>query len=443
MRIPGPVLLALLTLPAAAQDLTRDHKRQDLDALWSAIRDTHPEPFRLHGAEEWTRRIGELGTRLDALDDGGFYLELARLVALLGDGHSILLPAFDTDLGSKRWPLEFRRFEEGWFVIAGHPDHEVAVGRRVLAFGARPIAEVEAALGVLIAGDNPQGARMLHRFAIAYPGLHRALGHFGRESRTWLSVEGEDGVAREVVLPDPAPAPPRPNGPLPADWRSAAPPPAKAPLWLRQPERAYWFEALPAPGLFYLRWNRVEHEADEPFPRFCQRAFAAFEASRLPKLLVDLRGNRGGNNYLTQPLVHAVLKCSANRPGHLFVAIDGETFSAGQNAATRLERETWALFVGEPTGGRPNHCGDARQVQLPHSGAMLLLSTVRWQDSEPRDRRPWLAPDLPVALTFADWHAGRDRVLETVAAYEHVRIEGFDDVPPIGHWQRASQKQGR
>jgi hypothetical protein len=32
-----------------------------------------------------------------------------------------------------------------------------------------------------------------------------------------------------------------------------------------------------------------------------------------------------------------------------------QTFSAAMNFATRLERETDALFVGEPTGGAPNH----------------------------------------------------------------------------------------
>ena len=99
--------------------------------------------------------------------------------------------------------------------------------------------------------------------------------------------------------------------------------------------------------------------------------------------MIDLRRNGGGNNYLVQPLIHAVLKSSLDAPGRLFVITDRGTFSAAQNCATRLERETWALFVGEPTGGRPNHFGDAEAFPLPGSGHVLRCSTVRSTSRRP------------------------------------------------------------
>ena len=43
------------------------------------------------------------------------------------------------------------------------------------------------------------------------------------------------------------------------------------------------------------------------------------------------------------------------------------TFSAAQNTVTAIERETSAIFVGEPTGSRPNFIGEAIDFELPCS----------------------------------------------------------------------------
>jgi tetratricopeptide (TPR) repeat protein len=74
------------------------------------------------------------------------------------------------------------------------------------------------------------------------------------------------------------------------------------------------------------------------------------------------------------------------------------------------------VFVGEPTGGRPNHYGDARRVTLPNSGLEVSISTLYWQDGGPMDERPWVPPDIAVDVAGADYAAGRDPVLEAVLA---------------------------
>src|SRR6267143_154269 len=56
---------------------------------------------------------------------------------------------------------------------------------------------------------------------------------------------------------------------------------------------------------------------------------------------------------------------SSTAKGHLFVITGRLTFSAAMNLASRLEHETHATFVGEPTGSRPNHYGEAVTLTLP------------------------------------------------------------------------------
>jgi hypothetical protein len=61
------------------------------------------------------------------------------------------------------------------------------------------------------------------------------------------------------------------------------------------------------------------------------------------------------------------------RPGHSSRRI----FSAAMNFAMHLERETDALFVGETTGGVPNHLGDAKFVQGPASRISCIIANVQ------------------------------------------------------------------
>jgi len=54
-------------------------------------------------------------------------------------------------------------------------------------------------------------------------------------------------------------------------------------------------------------------------------------------------------------LLHALLRADkVNRTGRLFVLIGRETFSAAMGLSIELERQTKAIFVGEPTGSSLN-----------------------------------------------------------------------------------------
>jgi C-terminal processing protease CtpA/Prc len=103
-----------------------------------------------------------------------------------------------------------------------------------------------------------------------------------------------------------------------------------------------------------------------------------------------------------------------NRPGGLTVLIGRENFSAATSVAEFFDRETSAVFVGEPTPARAdNFRCDCHDFTLPHSGFQLSVPT--WYDRF-NDDRPEITPDVPMALSSADFFAGRDPVLEAALA---------------------------
>ena len=96
------------------------------------------------------------------------------------------------------------------------------------------------------------------------------------------------------------------------------------------------------------------------------------------RVIVDLRNN-GGGDINTYPYLLQTLKSrSINKRGKLVVLIGRTTFSAAVHFAVDLKRGTHAIFIGEPTGGSPNHYSDTDPVTLPASGYTINVPRIHF-----------------------------------------------------------------
>lgn len=445
--------LALLPVALAATfaitiDVATDFA-SDLDTLVARLATTHPEFAQRCPAATWEPAVASLRSRLAGMTPAQFALEAAALVARLADGHSrVELEA--TAAWGATLPVRFRRFEEGLFVTAAAPEHAALVGHRVTRLGAREIEPLLQDARALLSGDNPPsrdafvGLALISRAALEFLGAGRA------DLPLEIAVAEDDGGggATTAML-----ATTVSGGAVfgtPAGWVAATPTavdgPAAFSLRPRSPLRPFWFKCLADEWAVYCRIDAIADDPAEKFAAFVARLFAFIEENEIERLILDLRGNDGGDNYLVQPLIHAVLRCDRiNRPGRLLVLIGPQTYSAAVNCASDLERETQALFLGQPAGAGPNHCGDAERFVLPQSRVPVRCSTVRWQKSDPRDRRTAMLPDVAVGERFADWSAGRDATLEAALAVapDDAVAQELAALPPISHWTRPSQGRRR
>lgn len=214
--------------------------------------------------------------------------------------------------------------------------------------------------------------------------------------------------------------PPEPSAFGGIDLVTMREPGVPVPMYLRHPEQTHRFEWLPESGTLYVRSNTISNDGPETMADFYARVFAAADSLPLKRLVVDLRNNDGGNNFLNTPVFLGIVRRPViDREDRLFVVIGRTTFSAASHLVTYLERFTHATFVGEPTGGSPNHYGDARPIDLSNSGLRPAASTIYWQNSlpVPFDERVWTAPDIAAQLTAADWARGIDPALEAILAH--------------------------
>ena len=376
-------------------------------------------PRRLPLAE-FDALVRRLDADIPRLTDTEVIIELMKLMARLGDGHTGLLGSPERADLRRTLPLQFYLFEEGLFVVSADPKYRELLGAQVLGFDGSPVERVVASLAPLISRDNEIWVRQRAPYMMRHLPLLRGLGVVSDAARVRLAVRDTAGRERAVTVEADETQPNIWNTlPNPAAWVNypqtlAAP----LPLYLRNMAAPYWFEYLPEAKAVYFQFNSVRNDPAEPFARFVERLFKFVSEHDVERLVVDMRWNNGGNTLLEPPLVEAVLRSDKiNRRGRLFVVVGRRTYSAAQNGATFLERHTQALFVGEPTGSSPNFVGEETVFTLPYSRLLANVSDLYWQSSWPFDYRTWLAPQLYAPPTFAAFRENRDPALEAALSY--------------------------
>jgi hypothetical protein len=387
--------------------------QEDLDFLAERIRTRHANPYHRMTRETFEAAVDEAHELIPLLEQHQAAVELARILALVGDGHSSFWITDNRSLNFHRYPLRFYHFSDGVFVTEAEAAQQEYLGMRLVQVGDLLAEAALECTHAVISRDNTQGLRLAAPFALSIPEVLHTLGMTERLGAPVFVLQDDDGKRVIAQLPLLAP-----NAVLQwTKWHENETPLA---LWQRNPEKLTWFEYLEAQQLVYVQHRAVRDMAEESLADFCTRLFAFIETHEVERLVIDLRSNGGGNNMLNQALVHGLICCrKINQQGKLFTLIGRRTFSAAMNLAVDLERHTKTLFVGEPTGAPPNFYGETTENCLPHSGISFSVSSLYWQSSLPYDQRLWIEPHLPAEMTSDDYRNNVDPALDAVISYVH------------------------
>jgi hypothetical protein len=391
------------------QNLSSPDWRADLDALADAIEHRHRNPFHTISHTAFRHAVQVLYLRIPALAPIAVVTAFARLLALIGDGHTRL--DLHTLPGLRRLPVQLYAYQDGLAVQQTTQEHTELLGARVLAIDEMPVDEVWARARPLVSCDNELRARAAVPRLLSLPDVLYTCGVTAAADQATLTGVRPDGQLVHSVLPA--------TGAAPAAWVALwEATDAPAPHWRAQPHDANWWTTLPDGATLYAHFGSVRDGPEQPLAAWFDTIFARIARGDITRLIVDIRRNSGGNMALNQPLLHHLIRCDAvNHWGRLFVVIGRDTFSAAMLLAVDLERHTRALFVGEPTGSRPNVYGENVPITLPHSGLTCTVSGLWWQYSHPADDRPWIAPAIPSPLRIADDQANQDPALAASVGY--------------------------
>ena len=400
---------------------------------------THPRGREAAADRDWRLRWESFEQEAERLSDGAYFHRLRRCLGWFRDGHTTVLPfefvggvppqlatgSFGLDL-----PLRMRVFDDGIWIVAAGAEALPLLGGQLSKIGSRTPGELIRTLVV----DWPGNDAWAHRWSastLASPTFLEALGAVDDPTATIMfEATGRNGQEIQAALT------PRVGYGSPSSLVERVRGPSEG--WAATAGRGNYVRMLDD-GACYLSLDEMDDVEGETFEALTREVFNSLRGPDTRRLVVDLRRNGGGNNFFGEALRKGIGRSTCNRPGGLYVLIGPRTFSAAQNLANRLERETFAIFVGAPTCGAPNHFGDAKTWSGAVTGITAMVSTLPWFDSYPQDQRPWIAPDILVADTFEDWRDGRDRAL--AAALTHQTDAAADELSRdrIFYFRRASQ----
>src|SRR5271169_742968 len=156
--------------------LTAEQWRADLHYFAEQMPKRHKNLFHAMTQEQFTSALGKLDEEIPSLNSDQIIVGLARMVAMVRDGHTSLNPYYNPSLGFHLYPLHLYMFKDGLFVRSADPAYASIVGSRVLRIGQFTAEEAYARVAEIVNRDNDMTVKEVASDWLTIPEILHGLG---------------------------------------------------------------------------------------------------------------------------------------------------------------------------------------------------------------------------------------------------------------------------
>ena len=385
------------------KDVRIEKWEQDLDQLAASLPSKHKNLFYKMKRESFYTKIDRLKRELSTLDNIEILVNLCKIVAAARDAHtSVLFPVREF------LPFKVYWFEEGIYILAATAGQADLVNCKVERINGMAIGQVVSLYKKVVSHENDLFFRsQLPDYLCAVDILY-GLEIVDETGEVTLDVTRTDGNLFHVVVPSVS------SDEYHRILTEAGSDIDRIPLYRRNGGQPYWREMIDDDNTLYFNYNSCREMADGSLGDFTEAILNQVEQNEVERLILDLRNNRGGNSTLLDPFIDKIRKCEKiNQEGRLYVVIGRDTFSSALLNAFAMKNKTNAIFIGEPTGGKPNCYGEVQYFKLNNSKVEIRYSTKYYKLIK-NDKVLSLSPDVELLPTFRDYIENRDPCLEYI-----------------------------
>jgi hypothetical protein len=387
---PGHPQAAIATRPGA---ISRMQLIEDARQLARTIEDTHPEPYQAGGGRmAFHRRLHRV---LNAIPDEGmtkdeFFALVRPFVAAVGDAHTQLLSGYKVDHAHPGGvPLRLSVVEEFLVVRGVERQHREYLGAKLLSVESIPVAELAVRQRALQGVDNQYHAlQLLAERSLAYrPYMQELLPDWKDVSKVRVELQRPDGRVDAVVLKQPGKDAVEVNAPS----RVVLPVPDESGFRIAFPKTPAGDREVAYIRFTHMGGYRETREERNPIKTMIARPPAAtdafrrlvtdMKARRTDTLILDVRGNHGGNSLISEMLVYFLF----GRAELLRMAGVG----SGENGAFRYSR----LYFADRPAESLAAINRGRAVPLVEGDYDFSWS---YADGKPIARRTNPEPEPPI-----------------------------------------------
>jgi hypothetical protein len=369
--------------------------REDFAQLRSEIESCHPKLYAFAAKDELERAFDDGVNRLNRpMNLEEFYSIVMPLVAKIGCGHArVYTPeGYWAQVPDRLFPLELLFVSGGAFAVKPYADTTaspsdtagVPPGSRILSINGLSIDEITQTMKSAISADGYNDSWKTYKLNTVFAYMYAIL--YGYPENFVVEFSGP-GAER-----------PRSVSLAPVSVESVQPSPDRRMATGEWTGGDLGFEIMEEQGAAVMTFKTFGYYDDrETFYAFVDDAFERVKAGGIKKLVLDFRGNDGGDPFCT---VH-LLSYIADRPvryfakeyrqyekfaqpiplaeerfeGDLAILIDGGCYSSTGHLCAVLDYNEIGTFAGVETGGTYT-CNDASKS--------FTLKNTRYRVNMPR-----------------------------------------------------------
>ncbi|WP_400078789.1 tetratricopeptide repeat protein [Winogradskyella sp. R77965] len=415
------IFLLFIGSAFSQNQLTTEDWQSDLKFLQETIHNGYSHLFKKISAKDFDAEVKVLHEAIPNMESHQINVAFAKIVSLFEYGHTQI--SFYTVAERGVLPVNLYHFNDGVFIEGAMKNHEKTLGAKVIKVEGIEVEEALKKIRPVVPAENDSYFKAYGLRFLTSPDVLHTQGIMKEWSEFVTLTLEKNGEIFDYDFPS-IKLDELSKGPtltIPNDnWLSVRDQ-SKTPLYLKDLfTKYYYFEYLEDSKTLYVRQSSVfDDPNNESLKDFYNRLFAFIDANTIDKLVYDVRGNGGGNNYNNLQFIKGIMaRPKVNTKGKFFFVIGRETFSAAQNLTNEISKYTEAILVGEPTAENVNFYGDARRVVMPKSGISAYLSYAWWQDEPQWENQDATLPHIAVDMSFDAYKNNSDPILEAALNYK-------------------------
>lgn len=399
------MILSIMIMATGCMPSEDSYKADNRDEMWindisyieEKLPKVHKDLYFDITKKEFKGQMNDLKSKVSSYSDEEIQIELSKIIASVGDTHT----GFSISSESV-YPFELRWFDEGIYIMNTVKEYEELRYGKIITIDGKKIEDVAERIKPMLKGANESWFKTQVVYYLAMPNV---LKYFDivKDDKIELSILLGNGEIKnievspmsykDIVLMDTLE-----NDKI---------------LYKLYPNQNYWYKYLEDEKLLYINYRSCRQMREKPFQIFSKEIWDFIDKNEVEKLVLDIRENRGGSSPILNPFIDDLKNSKLNDEDKLYVIIGKDTYSSAILNALDLRRKTNAYFVGEETGGQPNHYGEVEEFQLPnHKDYSVRYSTkyFNWDD----ESSDTLKPDKVIEESFESFINSKDPVLEYI-----------------------------
>ncbi|WP_050607353.1 S41 family peptidase [Clostridium niameyense] len=379
---------------------------KDIEYLEKQLPKKHKNLFFSLSEEKFHKEIESLKNQVPKLNDDEVKVQIYKIVASVNDAHTSAYSETE-----KTFPINLYWFKEGIYAINTLPEYKEILNCKLIKINGKNIDDVEKETSKIISHENKAQLKnripkiltnpsMLHGLKII-DSTEKATFTFQDEQNKIFDVDIKSVKANENLVKK-----------LKSNNRDK-----DMPLYMQNQDKNYWFKYLKTEKIMYFKYNSCMEMKDKPFKDFSKELLNSIDKNNPEKLVIDLRDNGGGRSSILDSFIKQIKKRNINNKNKLFVILGRRTFSSAILNAITLKNQTEAIFVGEPTGGKPNHYGEVREFKLPNTKMIISYSKKYFETF--KEDTPSFMPDKIIEPSIYEFKDNKDIILESIYNYKN------------------------